>query len=110
MSSFREMRMIVIFDLPTKTDNDKREYRRFRKNLLKEGFIMIQFSVYSRFCRNDTEYAKYVRKIKKVAPKTKGEIRIIGLTEKQYEKMHLISSKRKTDEELLGISPLIVIE
>lgn len=104
------MRMIVIFDLPTKTDEDKRDYQKFRKNLIKEGFIMIQFSVYSRFCRNDTEYAKYVRKIKKIAPKTKGEIRIMGLTEKQYEKMHLISTKRKSDEELLGISPLIMLE
>lgn len=104
------MRVIVIFDMPTKTAEDRSEYSKFRKTLLKEGFIMIQFSVYSRFCRNDSEYLKYIRRIKLLAPKSSGEIRIFAITEKQYQKMHLISSRKKSDEELLSVSPLVVIE
>ena len=104
------MRMIVIFDLPVKAKEEMSEANKFRNNLKKKGFIMIQFSVYSRFCRNDTEYCKYLRRIKAISPKNKGEIRIFGLTEIQYQKMYLISSKKKSDEELLSINPLIIIE
>ena len=42
------MRVIVFFDLPTQTLEDKREYRKFRKFLIKKGVLMIQESVYYR--------------------------------------------------------------
>ena len=48
MSSFRFMRIIVFFDLPTETNEDKRAYRHFRKALIKDGFIMMQESVYTK--------------------------------------------------------------
>lgn len=110
MSQYREMRVFVIFDLPTKTKEDIRTYTKFRKSIMKEGFIMVQYSVYSRFCRNDTEYMKYLRRIKSIAPRENGSIRVFALTERQYEKMYVISSRRKSDEELLSINPLVVIE
>ena len=46
MAGFRFMRMLVFFDLPTLTNEDKRNYRQFRKLLMKNGFIMLQESVY----------------------------------------------------------------
>ena len=46
MGNFRFMRMIVFFDLPTITTEDRRNYRLFRKMLIKNGFIMLQESVY----------------------------------------------------------------
>lgn len=109
MSQFREMRMFVIFDLPTKTKEDIRIYNKFRRSIKKEGFIMIQYSVYCRFCRNDTEYSKYLRRVKTLAPQNHGSIRIFQLTEKQYKKMHVISKRKKSDEELLSIESLVVI-
>ena len=48
------MRMLLIFDLPTETSDDRKVYRRFRKFLLSEGFIMHQFSVYSKLLLNGT--------------------------------------------------------
>lgn len=45
--SYRYMRVLVFFDLPTLTLEDKREYRRFRKYLIETGFIMLQKSVWS---------------------------------------------------------------
>lgn len=101
--------MFILFDLPVKTKEQVRTYTQFRSNIMKEGFIMIQYSVYCRFCRNDSEYSKYVRRIKAIAPKS-GEIRLYSVTETQYNKMHLISTKKKSDEELLSIHPLVVIE
>ncbi|MDR3215146.1 MAG: CRISPR-associated endonuclease Cas2 [Bacilli bacterium] len=110
MITFREMRLLVMFDLPMVTVEEKSEANKFRRILKNEGFIMVQYSVYSRYCRNDTEFKKYIKKIKAISPKTKGEIRLLKITEKQYNSTVLISSHFKTDEELLSISPLVIIE
>lgn len=57
------MRLIVLFDLPVGTKAERRKAQKFRDLLLKEGFIMMQFSCYSKFCRNDSEVSKYIRRI-----------------------------------------------
>ena len=46
---YKLMRMLCMFDLPVDTEKEKRAYRIFRKNLIKEGFVMIQFSIYPSF-------------------------------------------------------------
>ena len=51
----RFMRIIVMFDLPVITDKEKKTATKFRKFLLDEGFIMMQYSVYSRICKNNDE-------------------------------------------------------
>ena len=43
--SYRFMRVLVFFDLPTETETDRRNYRQFRRGLLKSGFFMMQESV-----------------------------------------------------------------
>ena len=104
------MRMFVIFDLPTLTKEQRKIYTTFRDNILKDGFIMVQFSVYSRFCRNDTEYLKMLRRIKVYAPRNIGNIRVFKVTEKQYQNMITFSGDLKSDEKLLSANPLLVIE
>ena len=104
------MRMFVIFDLPTLTKEQRKIYTTFRDNILKDGFIMVQFSVYSRFCRNDTEYLKMLRRIKVYAPRNIGNIRVFKVTEKQYQNMITFSGDLKSDEKLLSANPLVVIE
>ena len=54
---YKIMRVLCMFDLPVETDEERRAYRTFRKNLIKEGFIMIQYSVYVRVCPN-RDYAR----------------------------------------------------
>lgn len=110
MSRYRQMRMIVTFDLPTTTNLEKKQYRDFRRALLDEGFIMMQYSTYIRFCRNDSEYAKYIRRIKHFSSELTGDVRIFGLTEKQYQNMYHISGDKNDDEKLLARLPLIIIE
>ena len=51
---YRFMRMLVFFDLPTETSKDRKIYSRFRKFLIKEGFIMMQESVYSKLTLNNS--------------------------------------------------------
>ena len=48
------MRILVMFDLPTLTSEDRKEYRNFRKYLIISGFLMLQESVYSKLVLNTT--------------------------------------------------------
>lgn len=101
------MRLFVTFDLPVQTNEERKVATKFRKFLIDEGFLMLQFSVYARFCRNDTEYVKYLRRIKKNSPDTTGSIRVFKVTERQFQDMYIISlNKRHTNEEI-GVSPLV---
>lgn len=47
---YRMMRLMIMFDLPVDTADERREYRQFRKRLINEGFLMIQYSIYERVC------------------------------------------------------------
>lgn len=102
------MRMLCMFDLTTETDDEKRAYRQFRKNLIKEGFIMIQYSVYVRTCPSREYLSRLEKRIKKFAP-VKGNIRLLVVTEKQYEDMKLIVGSKKLTEEVVGTERLILL-
>ena len=102
--------MFIIFDLPTITKEDLKIYTTFRKNIINDGFIMVQLSVYSRYCRNDSEYHKILRRIKTYVPKNHGSIRVFSVTEKQYSNMVIFSSEKVSDEVLLSVNSLVVVE
>jgi CRISPR-associated protein Cas2 len=44
----RTMRLLVMFDLPTGSKRERKSYALFRKFLIKDGYHMDQYSVYSR--------------------------------------------------------------
>lgn len=83
------MRTIVFFDLPNIYSQDKRNYNIFRKYLIKEGFIMMQESVYSKITLNSQQSQALVERIKRKAPK-KGIIQLLTITEKQYSQIQYI--------------------
>lgn len=93
------MRVIVMFDLPVITDAQKRIATKFRKFLLDEGYIMMQFSVYSRICKNNDDLLKHVNRIKINAPKS-GNIRMIQITENQYNNMIMFSGQKAIEEDI----------
>ena len=74
--SYRFMRMIIMFDMPTDTLEDKKAYRKFRKFLLSEGFLMHQYSVYSRLLLNGNANSLLIDRLQANNPK-KGNITII---------------------------------
>lgn len=90
------MRLMIMFDLPTETSNQRREYRRFRKALINEGFIMIQYSVYVRVCVNRQSATFMEKRVSTYLPKD-GTIQSLMLTEKQYNDMHFLLGKKKED-------------
>ena len=87
------MRVIVFFDLPTITLEDKREYRTFRKFLLKRGFAMMQESVYSKLALNTTAVNGIVSSVKDNRPKT-GLVQMMVITEKQFSKMEYVVGEK----------------
>ena len=83
------MRMILFFDLPTETSQERREYTRFRKYLLKSGFMMMQESVYCKIALNQTVVNSLFDSLQKNKP-GKGLIQVLTVTEKQFSKMEFI--------------------
>lgn len=82
------MWLMVYFDLPTETKLDKKSYANFRKNLLKAGFKMFQFSIYVRHCMSVAQAEKYKQGVKKVMPE-KGHIVITMITDRQFGDMEI---------------------
>ena len=52
----RIMRSIVFFDLPNIYAADRKNYNKFRRFLINNGFIMVQESVYSKLVMNKHHY------------------------------------------------------
>jgi len=87
------MRLLLMFDMPTETTADRKAYRDFRKFILSEGFIMHQFSVYSKILLNSTSKSLLVERLKDKTPK-KGIITLLSVTEKQFSKMEYLSGEK----------------
>ncbi len=94
--SYRFMRIVVLFDLPTITEADRREYRKFRKFLIKNGFMMLQESVYCRLALNGTIVNTISETIRKNKPPG-GLVQMLTITEKQFAKMQTITGEFNTD-------------
>ncbi|MBL4593631.1 MAG: CRISPR-associated endonuclease Cas2 [Flavobacteriales bacterium] len=77
------MWLFVLFDLPTNTKKERKEAARFRKNLLKDGFTMMQYSVYTRHCASRESAEVHVKRIKLLLPDA-GQVSIAQITDKQY--------------------------
>jgi CRISPR-associated protein Cas2 len=101
MSAFRIMWLMLMFDLPTKTKKQKKRYVWFRDKLAKEGYMMIQYSVYGKVF-SSVESAKLGKKRIKDFIKINiknGNIRILIFTDKQFSAMDMIIGKKSEDEE-----------
>lgn len=102
------MRLMVIFDKPVETAEERREYSKFRKFLIGEGFMMLQYSIYVRYCVNNTIATKYINHVKMFGSRY-GDVRIIYLTENQFNDMVLISGEKKKREEVETDDNLTII-
>ena len=83
------MRIMVFFDLPVKTKAQRREATRFRNFLLADGYHMLQYSVYARVCNGMDAVEKHRQRVKQNLP-ANGAIRLMVITEKQYEASEIL--------------------
>lgn len=103
--SYRFMRIFVMFDLPTETSENLRNYRKFRKYLIKSGFLMVQESVYSKLALNQSVADSVISSVRKNKP-PEGSVQVLTVTERQYQKMETMvgtfnSEVLDTDERLV---------
>jgi CRISPR-associated protein Cas2 len=97
-SEYRAVWLLAMFDLPVDSKESRMEYSNFRKALLKEGFSMLQYSVYARYCESE-EASLVNRKRIRVALAPHGQVRILSVTDRQYGKMEIYIEKSKKKPE-----------
>lgn len=95
----RIMWLFVFFDLPVGSKTERGEATRFRNFLKSDGYMMIQFSVYARVCRGEEAVDKHISRVTKSLP-TKGSVRTLQVTERQYGRMKLLVGERKKNEKV----------
>ncbi len=86
INAYRVMWVFVFFDLPTDTKRDRKNANNFRKKLLKDGFEMMQFSVYIRHCASSESADVHEKRVSSFLP-PKGKVNILRVTDKQYSKI-----------------------
>ena len=100
------MWVLAMFDLPVDTPEMRRRYTQFRKALLKDGFMMLQFSVYGRFCENEAGAEVHSKRIKRWVPED-GEVRVLQVTDRLFARMDVIRGKRSVPPE--EVPPLLLL-
>ena len=100
------MRIVVFFDLPVITASQRKTYRTFRKYLVKNGFLMMQESVYCKLAQNSSVGETIIENIRKNRP-SEGLVQVLKVTEKQYGKMEYIIGE--SSNEVLNTDQRLVI-
>lgn len=102
------MRIILFFDLPMVTKTDRKVYNKFRKWLIQNGYLMMQYSIYCKIFANREAVNLHVSKLNKNVP-SRGQIRIMTVTEKQYANILLIIGEVSTQETVTNTESLVVL-
>ena len=91
---WRSMWVIAMFDLPTFTPQDRKAYARFRKDLIEDGFTMMQYSVYSRHCASIENAEVHAKRMGERVPAA-GEVRFLTITDKQFARIRVYVGKKR---------------
>lgn len=108
MPRIRYMRLLVFFDLPVETATQRRNYRLFRKHLVKEGYLMLQESVYAKLVTNDGAAGAAVMRLRKHRP-PEGLVQVLKVTEKQFATMDYIVGNRRAYDEVDTMEEFVIL-
>ncbi|WP_320018703.1 CRISPR-associated endonuclease Cas2 [Labilibaculum manganireducens] len=97
LSQYRNMWVLVFFDLPTETKKERKAAGKFRKELLQDGFTMFQFSIYMRTCPSRENAEVHSKRVKQSLPEH-GHVGILKITDKQFAMMELFYSQQTADK------------
>lgn len=92
------MWLFVLFDLPVKKRIQRKQYTEFRRNLIAEGFSMLQYSVYAVYCTSRENSITYYNHVKKRLPEG-GQVRVVSVTDKQFSDMAVFYGKTQKKPE-----------
>lgn len=105
-SLYKQVRVLILYDLPMSEIEDRKEYTKFRRDILKLGCYLVQFSVYAKVIKNEIYYKSFIDKLKNILPE-KGEVRVIKLTERQYEDMIFLNGARNNFEKKISNNSVV---
>ena len=99
LSEYKGVWLLVLFDLPVLSTDEKRNYVRFRNALIQDGFSMLQYSVYARYCASEEAGKVHRKRVRALLP-PKGHVRLLAVTDRQFAKMenYIGKSAAKTEE------------
>ena len=92
LNEYRILWVMVFFDLPTDTEKDRKNYTKFRKGIMQDGFDMFQFSIYVRHCSSFENAKVHIKRVKSILP-PRGDIGIMTITDKQFGMMEIFHGK-----------------
>ncbi|OQA96552.1 MAG: CRISPR-associated endoribonuclease Cas2 [Bacteroidetes bacterium ADurb.Bin217] len=99
-NAYRIMWVMVYFDLPTETKKERKEAALFRKNLMKDGFTMFQYSIYVRHCPSKENAEVHIKRIKNLLPET-GHVCIMYITDKQFGDIEIFRANKPAEAPVL---------
>lgn len=99
--------VFVFFDLPVGTKKERNAATRFRNFLKDDGYMMLQFSVYARVCRGEEAVDKHLLRVTKNLP-TKGSVRALQVTDKQYGRMKLLLGEAGKNEKTASLQMVLL--
>jgi len=91
---WRTLWVLALFDLPTETKAHRRAYARFRKDLLDDGFTMMQYSVYQRHCASSENAEVHIQRMAGLLP-GEGEVRFLSITDRQFASIRTYWGKKR---------------
>jgi CRISPR-associated protein Cas2 len=98
LSAYRGMWLFAMFDLPVETPENRRDYTRFRKVLLKDGFMQLQYSVYARYIPSEEAAHAHRGTVRRALPPL-GQVRILAVTDHQFGKMEVFQGRKPKQTE-----------
>ena len=96
--------VLAMFDLPVMTDKERKVATQFRKDLLDNGYLMIQFSVYARPCVSYEQMDTHITRIKTIIPGG-GNVRLMFMTDEQWKKSYTVIGANYRNEKNHAIDP-----
>ena len=94
LNEYRILWVLVFFDLPTETKKERSIAAKFRKEILRDGFVMFQFSIYLRNCSSRENADVHISRVKRWLPE-KGHVGIMTVTDKQFGMMELFYGRKE---------------
>lgn len=92
-SEYRVMWILVFFDLPTETKKERKDAALFRKNLMRDGFTMFQFSIYVRHCASKENMDVHLKRVRAMIPEY-GKVGVLNVTDRQFGDIEIFYGKK----------------
>ena len=104
LNEYRILWILVFFDFPVVTKKERKIAARFRKDIMRDGFHMFQFSIYLRHCPSRENADVHIKRVKAILPK-EGHVGILSVTDRQFGSMeifygHNLSEPPKVPQQL----------